>query len=42
MAPEAHRTLAAIARSCEEPRFGTAAGLMFTVTLVCGQENPLA
>ncbi|KFI50243.1 hypothetical protein BCAL_2231 [Bifidobacterium callitrichos DSM 23973] len=42
IAPAALSTLAAMARSCEEPRFGMDAGDMFTVTRVSGQWNPVA
>lgn len=42
MAPAALSTLAAIARSCEEPRLGMEAGDRFTVTRVSGQRNPVA
>ena len=40
--PAAPSTLAAIARSCAEPRLGIEAGERFTVTRVCGHENPAA
>ena len=42
IAPAALSTLAAIARSCEEPRLGMEAGERFTVTRVCGQRRPQA
>lgn len=42
MNSEALSTLAAMARSCEEPRLGIEAGDMLTVTRVWGHLKPLA